>query len=83
MELGQGLGLSQKMLFDSLLSAPTVAPFLGLKREKIEDGIYITNGLTVTCVPSERLLFKLAIGKAVTKCSTPNEQSGAAQTSAG
>src|SRR5207253_4386935 len=38
MELGQGLGLSQKMLFDSLLSTPTVAPFLALKREKIETG---------------------------------------------
>ena len=40
MELGQGLGLSQKMLFDSLLSTPTVAPFLSLKREKIEGGNY-------------------------------------------
>ena len=40
MELGQGLGLSQKMLFDSLLGTPTVAPFLALKREKIEGGNY-------------------------------------------
>jgi 3-hydroxyisobutyrate dehydrogenase/glyoxylate/succinic semialdehyde reductase len=40
MALGQGLGLSQKMLFDSLLSTPTVAPFLALKREKIESGNY-------------------------------------------
>jgi len=40
MELGQGLGLSQKVLFDSLLSTPTVAPFLALKREKIEGGNY-------------------------------------------
>jgi 3-hydroxyisobutyrate dehydrogenase-like beta-hydroxyacid dehydrogenase len=40
MELGQGLGLSQQMLFDSLLSTPTVAPFLALKREKIEGGNY-------------------------------------------
>src|SRR5438128_2771084 len=40
MALGQGLGLSQKMLFDSLLSTPTVAPFLALKREKIEGGNY-------------------------------------------
>ena len=40
MELGQGLGLSQKMLFDSLLGTPTVAPFLSLKREKIESGNY-------------------------------------------
>src|SRR5438552_1137909 len=40
MELGQGLGLSQKMLFDSLLSTPTVAPFLASKREKMETGNY-------------------------------------------
>jgi 3-hydroxyisobutyrate dehydrogenase-like beta-hydroxyacid dehydrogenase len=40
MELGQGLGLSQKMLFDSLLGTPAVAPFLALKREKIEGGNY-------------------------------------------
>jgi 3-hydroxyisobutyrate dehydrogenase-like beta-hydroxyacid dehydrogenase len=40
MELGQGLGLSQKMLFDSLLSTPAVAPFLALKREKMEAGNY-------------------------------------------
>jgi 3-hydroxyisobutyrate dehydrogenase-like beta-hydroxyacid dehydrogenase len=40
MELGQGLGLSQKILFDSLLSTPTVAPFLASKREKIESGNY-------------------------------------------
>src|SRR5438552_221703 len=36
MALGQRLGLSQKMLFDSLLDMPTVAPFLASKREKIE-----------------------------------------------
>jgi len=36
MALGQRLGLSQKMLFDSLLGMPTVAPFLASKREKIE-----------------------------------------------
>jgi 3-hydroxyisobutyrate dehydrogenase-like beta-hydroxyacid dehydrogenase len=40
MELGQGLGLSQRMLFDSLLSTPAVAPFLGSKRQKIENGNY-------------------------------------------
>jgi 3-hydroxyisobutyrate dehydrogenase/glyoxylate/succinic semialdehyde reductase len=40
MALGQGLGLSQKMLFDSLLGVPTVAPFLASKREKIESGNY-------------------------------------------
>jgi len=42
MELGQGLGLSQKMLLDSLLSTSTVAPFVSLKREKIEGGTYGT-----------------------------------------
>ena len=40
MALGEGLGLSQKMLFDSLLGMPAVAPFLALKREKIESGNY-------------------------------------------
>jgi 3-hydroxyisobutyrate dehydrogenase-like beta-hydroxyacid dehydrogenase len=40
MALGKGLGLSQKVLFDSLLGSPTVAPFLALKREKIEGGNY-------------------------------------------
>ncbi len=40
MALGEGLGLSQKVLFDSVLGSPTVAPFLALKREKIEDGNY-------------------------------------------
>jgi 3-hydroxyisobutyrate dehydrogenase-like beta-hydroxyacid dehydrogenase len=40
MALGQGLGLSQTMLFDSLLGMPVVAPFLASKREKIEGGKY-------------------------------------------
>src|SRR5207245_7516197 len=40
MALGKGLGLSQKVLFDSLLSSPTVARFLALKREIIESGIF-------------------------------------------
>ncbi len=40
MALGEGLGLSQKVLFDSVLGSPTVAPFLALKREKIEGGNY-------------------------------------------
>jgi 3-hydroxyisobutyrate dehydrogenase-like beta-hydroxyacid dehydrogenase len=40
MALGEGLGLSSKMLFDSLLDTPAVAPFLTAKREKIESGNY-------------------------------------------
>ena len=40
MALGEGLGLSRKMLFDSLLGMPAVAPFLASKREKIENGNY-------------------------------------------
>jgi 3-hydroxyisobutyrate dehydrogenase-like beta-hydroxyacid dehydrogenase len=40
MALGEGLGISRKMLFDSLLGMPAVAPFLALKREKIESGKY-------------------------------------------
>ena len=40
MVLGQGLGISRKVLLDSLLSTPVAAPFLALKREKIESGNY-------------------------------------------
>jgi 3-hydroxyisobutyrate dehydrogenase/glyoxylate/succinic semialdehyde reductase len=40
MVLGEGLGLSQTMLFDSLLSTPVVAPFLASKRAKIIKGDY-------------------------------------------
>ena len=36
MALGEGLGISRKLLFDSLLGMPVVAPFLATKREKIE-----------------------------------------------
>src|SRR5213076_2810538 len=42
MALGEGLGISRKMLFDSLLGTPPVAPFLASKREKIESGNYET-----------------------------------------
>jgi len=38
MALGEGLGLTSNMLFDSLLGTPAVAPFLASKREKIESG---------------------------------------------
>ena len=40
MALGEGLGLSQEMLFNSLLGMPAVAPFLASKRGKIESGDY-------------------------------------------
>jgi len=40
MALGQGLGISRKVLFDSLLDMPAVAPFLAAKREKIETANY-------------------------------------------
>lgn len=40
MALGEGLGLSPEMLFDSLLGTPAVAPFLAAKREKIASGNY-------------------------------------------
>ena len=40
MALGEGLGISRKMLFDSLLGTPAVAPFVATKREKIESGNY-------------------------------------------
>jgi 3-hydroxyisobutyrate dehydrogenase-like beta-hydroxyacid dehydrogenase len=40
MALGEALRISRKVLFDSLLGMPIVAPFLALKREKIESGNY-------------------------------------------
>ncbi len=38
--LGEGLGISRRVLFDSLLDTPAVAPFLKLKRAKIDEGNY-------------------------------------------
>src|SRR6267143_5836912 len=40
MALGEGLGISRKALFDSLLDTPAVAPFLKSKRAKIEKANY-------------------------------------------
>src|SRR5882724_7181408 len=40
MALGEGLGLSSKILFDSLLGTPAVAPFLAAKREKMDNRNY-------------------------------------------
>jgi 3-hydroxyisobutyrate dehydrogenase/glyoxylate/succinic semialdehyde reductase len=40
MALGEGLGISRNVLFDSLLGTPAVAPFLALKRQKIQSGNY-------------------------------------------
>jgi 3-hydroxyisobutyrate dehydrogenase-like beta-hydroxyacid dehydrogenase len=40
MALGEGLGISRAVLFDSLLGTPAVAPFLASKRKKIESGNY-------------------------------------------
>src|SRR5207248_6530473 len=38
--LGESLGLSRKVLFEALFGGPAVAPFLALKRERIESGNY-------------------------------------------
>src|SRR5207245_9934732 len=40
MALGEGLGISRQVLFDSLLGMPAVAPFLAAIREKMESGNY-------------------------------------------
>src|SRR5213075_2897679 len=40
MALGEGLGISREVLFDSLLGLPAVAPFLAAKRNNIESGNY-------------------------------------------
>jgi 3-hydroxyisobutyrate dehydrogenase/glyoxylate/succinic semialdehyde reductase len=36
--LGESLGLSRTLLFEGLLSGPAAAPFLSVKRERIENG---------------------------------------------
>jgi 3-hydroxyisobutyrate dehydrogenase-like beta-hydroxyacid dehydrogenase len=36
--LGESLGLSRQVLFEALLSGPAAAPFLAVKRERIEKG---------------------------------------------
>ncbi len=38
--LGRALGFSREMLFEMLLDGPMAAPYLSLKRPKIEEGIY-------------------------------------------
>src|SRR5213593_3087881 len=38
--LGESLGLSREVLFEALLGGPAAAPFLALKRERIENGNY-------------------------------------------
>jgi 3-hydroxyisobutyrate dehydrogenase-like beta-hydroxyacid dehydrogenase len=38
--LGEALGLSRSVLFEALFGGPTAAPFLSLKRERIEGGNY-------------------------------------------
>jgi 3-hydroxyisobutyrate dehydrogenase-like beta-hydroxyacid dehydrogenase len=38
--LGESLGLSRGILFESLLGGPAAAPFLSVKRERIEKGDY-------------------------------------------
>jgi 3-hydroxyisobutyrate dehydrogenase-like beta-hydroxyacid dehydrogenase len=38
--LGQSLGLSRQVLFDALFNGPAAAPFVAVKRERIEAGNY-------------------------------------------
>ncbi len=38
--LGRALGFTQEMLFETLLDGPMAAPYLSVKRLKIEEGIY-------------------------------------------
>ena len=40
MALGEGLGISRKVLFDSLLDTPAVAPFLSLETRQNRHGNY-------------------------------------------
>ena len=38
--LGEGLGLSRDVLFDTLIGGPLVPAYMGMKREKLESGDY-------------------------------------------
>jgi len=38
--LGRSLGLSQDMMFETLLGGPMAAPYLSIKSEKIKEGLY-------------------------------------------
>ena len=38
--LGRALGFTQEMLFETLLDGPMAAPYVSVKRPKIEEGIY-------------------------------------------
>jgi len=40
MALGESLGIDKKMLFDTLIDSPVVAPFIKLKRNKMEQNDY-------------------------------------------
>jgi 3-hydroxyisobutyrate dehydrogenase-like beta-hydroxyacid dehydrogenase len=40
MILGQSLGISKDMLFTTILSSPVTAPFLAMKKDKIESGTF-------------------------------------------
>jgi len=40
MVLGEALGISKDMLFDTILNSPVAAPFLAFKRRKIETGTF-------------------------------------------
>jgi 3-hydroxyisobutyrate dehydrogenase/glyoxylate/succinic semialdehyde reductase len=40
MALGESLGIDKEMLFDTLIDSPVVAPFIKLKRKKMEQNEY-------------------------------------------
>jgi 3-hydroxyisobutyrate dehydrogenase/glyoxylate/succinic semialdehyde reductase len=41
--LGESLGIPKDLLFNTLLSSPVAAPFLSMKREKLESGNFETD----------------------------------------
>ena len=79
--LGEGLGISRKVLFDSLLDTPAVAPFLKSKRAKMDQGNYEAEFplrwmqkdmhlATVSAYESGRLVPFVGSGLSVGACTT-------------
>src|SRR5258708_3351303 len=51
--LGESLGLSRKILFEALLGSPAAAPFLAVKRDRIESGNYDPADFPLRCLQKD------------------------------
>jgi 3-hydroxyisobutyrate dehydrogenase-like beta-hydroxyacid dehydrogenase len=56
--LGEALGISRDLMFDTLLSSPVAAPFLSLKRGKLESGNFETGSRSSGCTKTRSLFPK-------------------------